>query len=131
MEAHQAPGVQFRRVEHCDPAVAPSELPAYYQLLIEPEIGPLLERGTVDRRQPCVQCGEYREVHRSISSDDKDRESYYGRSSYSGAWIMRSTDRFGVVPKLTSDTIISQRLYRLLQEHDITGFWVQPVHLVA
>lgn len=130
LEAHQVPGVQCRRVEHCDPAVPDGTLPVYYQLLIEPEIGPLLDRGKVVRERPCAQCGEFREVHRSMSRDDKDRESYYGHSSYSGAWIMRSTDRFGVVPKLTSDIIISQRLYRLLQEHDITGFWVQPVHLV-
>ena len=130
LAAHRVPGVQCRHVEHCDPAVGSAELPVYYQLLIEPEIGPLLERGTVVRERPCTQCGEFQGVFYRNPWDDKDMEFHYARRSYGGAWIMRTTDRFGVVPKLTSDIIISQRLYRILKEHHITGFWVVPVHLV-
>lgn len=128
LEAHQVPGVQLRRVEHCDPAVARPELPAYYQLLIESEIGPLLERGTVVRRNPCAQCGEFQEVLYRDPWAARGRELYFARSSYGGAWIM--TYGFGAVSKLDSGIIVSQQLFRLLQEKQFTGFYVQPVHLV-
>lgn len=128
LEEHQVPGIALRPVEHISADVV---IPRpYYQLLIEPEIGPLIEPSPIERLDLCETCGQYKQVFLTALPGEKGSEFYFPRSSYTGEWLMRTTDQFGRVPNLSSELIISQKLYRLLKEHHVTGFWVQPAHLI-
>ena len=131
LEEQQVRGVALRPVT---PALtgrpaAGVTLP-YYQLLVEPQIGPLVEPSPVERLDRCEVCGRYRQVLLGASGRTRESEFYFPRSSYAGDCIMRTTDPFGRLPRFGSKLIINQRMYRLLRENRITGYWVQPAHLV-
>ncbi|MAG35502.1 MAG: hypothetical protein CL878_04550 [Dehalococcoidia bacterium] len=133
-ETHRVPGVELRPVEHCDPTTAQSELamivPTYYQLLVETEIGPLVEPTPVQRHNRCTECGQFAQVLFDGQVFEIRSEYHFPRSSYDGAWIMQTADAFGRGPRYGRDIVINQRLYQLFQEHGITGIATYPAHIV-
>lgn len=128
LEEHSVPGTALRVVEHISPDV-PIFKP-YYQLLVEPQIGPLVEPSRVQRLDRCEACKQHKQVLLDAWPGTKESEFYFPKSTYSGEWIMKTMDRFGRLPNFSSKLIISQQLYRLLKDHHVTGFWVQPAHLI-
>jgi len=126
-EQNQVKGIGLRTIEHISDMVVANP---YYQLLVEPQIGALVGPSPIRRLDPCETCGQYKQVLLGVLAGTRESEFYFSKSSYVGDWIMKTTDRFGRVPNFSSKIVISQQLYRLLKEHNITGFWVQPAHLV-
>ena len=125
---NQVRGVVLRPVENISTSIAPSRV--YYQLLVESQIGPLVPPSRIQRLEQCETCGQYKQVLLDAWPGSKESEFYFLRSDYRGDQIVRTSDQFGRVPNYASKFLISRYLYCLLKEHDITGFWVQPAHLV-
>jgi len=128
LEENKVPGVSLRPVESISADIAIS-IP-YYQLLVEQQIGPLVEPTHIQRLDRCDVCNQYKQVLLDAWPRSKEGEFYFRRSSYTGQWIMKTSDRFGRIPNFASKFVINQRLYRIWKEHNVTGFWVQPVHLI-
>lgn len=128
LESHGVPGLTFRSVSHVSPHV--ENLPHFYQLLVGEQIGPLVEPTRILRYNRCNACGYYEQVLFDALPGAKESEFYFSRSSYGGGAIMATSDEFGRGLRYHSEVIISQEVYRLFKENNITGFWVQPAHLV-
>lgn len=128
LETYRVPGISLRAIEIAH--VGRSHSRRYFQLVVESQIGPLIEPTRVQRLGRCDACGAYGQVLLDALPGTEGSEFYFHRSSYRGAWLMRTADQFGRTPDFGSELIINQRLYRLWKEHNITGFWVQPAHLV-
>jgi hypothetical protein len=128
LEVNQISGVILRPVEHFKTGVA---IPRpYYQLSVEPQIGTLTEPTRIQRMDLCPTCGQYKQVLFDALPGTKESEFYFRRSGYAGQTVLRTTDCFGRVPNFACKLVISQRFYRLLKQYEVTGFWVQPAHLV-
>ena len=138
-------GVEFRPVEHARPSRPVKR--KYFQLVVHNVIEPLLAPRPIWTKR-CPGCGrEYDPQDKGIEQPDPWTEIshhwyqgpwselHFPRSAYQGWDLMRTAETFGgptspsaPAPK-TPKRLISQRLYRLLREHKITGYRVQPAHL--
>lgn len=97
---------------------------------VEPTIGPIVEPSRIRRQKFCPNCGRYQEVLLDALPGTKEGEFYFSRASYDGAWIVRTVDEFGRGPRYGSKLTISQNLYRLMRQNRVSGFTVQPAHLI-
>jgi hypothetical protein len=105
-------------------------LQRYYQLQTESTIKLLVPPSRIERLDSCEVCGQYKQVLMMSLPGTKDSEFYFARNSYGGDWIMSTSERFGRTPNFHAQLVISQNFYRLLKTSGITGFWVQPAHLI-
>lgn len=101
----------------------------YFQLIVEAEIAPFVEPSRVQRLSLCTGCGQYTQVLLGVYPGRVGSEFYMPRRSYHGSWIAR-TEPLGRVPQMHSRIVINQTMYQLLKRNRITGFKVQPAHLV-
>lgn len=137
-------GVEFRPVEHA--RLSRPVKRSYFQLLVHNVLGPLLAPRHVWTRR-CPSCGRESDAQdKGIEQPDPWTKIYrwnpgpwsemhFARTSYRGWDLMRTDVMFGAplspsqpAPQFP-DLLISQRLYRLLRQHKITGYEVQPAHL--
>lgn len=128
LEAQRVSGLSFRSIEAVSTQLSTAKL--YYQLLVEPTIGPIVEPSRIQRLKPCTNCGRYQEVLLDALPGTKESEFYFPRASYDGAWIMKTADEFGRGPRYGPKLIIDQDLYRLMRRNRVSGFMVQPAHLI-
>lgn len=145
MEDAGVTGVEFRPVEHARPS-RPAKR-KYYQLVVHNIIEPLLAPRPV-WTQRCPGCGRKSDAQdKGIEQPDPWTEIshhwhqgpwaelHFPRSSYERWDLMRTAETFGgplspAEPAPASPRqLISQRLYRLLRQHKISGYWVHPAHL--
>lgn len=127
LATHGVLGIELRPIENSS-TINPIGK-SYFQLIAQSQIGPLVEPTLLEQRDYCTSCRQYREVLYALPGS-MESEFYFRRDSYKGAWIMSTTDVFGRSPHYASELIINQQFYHLLKRNNITGFWVQPVHLI-
>lgn len=128
LETQRISGISFRPVEAVSTQHSPTK--SYYQLFVKPTMGPLVEPSRIQYLKFCTNCGQYQEVLLDALTGTKESEFYFPKASYGGAEIMKTTDEFGRGPRYGPQLIISQDLYRLMRRNRVSGFAVQPVHLV-
>lgn len=128
LEINHVPGIGLQLVEHKDAEVYVPD--SYFQLRVAATIGPLVEPTRIERLHLCNGCTAYQQVLLGAIPGSKESELYFSRNSYSGQWIMQTSEHFGRVPEFHSRLLINQDLYRLLKDSNVTGFWVQPAHLI-
>ena len=128
LEVQGVPGISFRPIEAIPTQRSSSKL--YFQLLVEPTIGSIVEPTRIQRLRFCANCGQYQEVLLDALPGTKESEFCFPRASYARDQIMKTVDEFGRGPRYEPKLIISQDMYRLMRRNRISGFVVQPVHLV-
>lgn len=144
LEHERIAWVEFRPVSHAHPS-RPVKW-RYFQLLVYNVLSPLIAPKHT-YASDCEVCG--REHDGAGNRPEKPDpwteiryflpgpwdEMHFPQSSYRGWDLMRTEDVFGggVRPSDSkprfSLLLVSQRLFRLLRHHRITGFWVEPAHL--
>jgi hypothetical protein len=128
LESEGVPRMTIRRVETVRPA---DELSIrYYQMVVEAGIGRVLPPSRVQLGALCPECGQHKEALLDAMPGSRGSELYFARSALPLAWIMRTAEDFGRGPMHSPELIIKQEFYRLLRDGRVTGFWVEPAHLV-
>lgn len=133
MESYGITGVEFRRVIPMGASETSSS--QYCQLIILDRIGPMVPPTRLVYEKLCPECGRHRKVLIETPTPylvSPDSEPYFERHSYAGQDIMLSTTRLKAIRSPIGKRLIiaSQRMYGLLRENGVTGFWAQPAHLV-
>jgi hypothetical protein len=99
-----------------------------YQLVLNAHLGPFATSFPFVREGLCEVCGEYRNAGIDAPVFSERRQLRFPRSSYGGQSIALTQERFGAVHKFPL-ILISQKLYRLLNEQQVSGLWFEPAHL--
>lgn len=144
LETERVTGVEFRPVSHAHPSHTVKR--RYFQLVVHNVLSPVLApKYTYANR--CDVCGhEFNATsYRPETPDPWTKINYFAegpwnelhflRSAYRGWDLMRTEAVYGgglrpsdAQPRF-SELIVSQRLFRILRRHKVTGFWVDPAHL--
>jgi hypothetical protein len=128
LTSNHVPNIALHIVEHKDAEIYIPN--SYFQLQVTAKIGPLVEPTPIEKSDLCTSCKKYRQVLLGAIPGTKESELHFSRSSYSNQWIMQTSERFGRVSEFHSKLVINQKLYRLLKDNNVTGFSVQPAHLI-
>lgn len=133
METHRITGLEFRSVVLIGDSVVSSN--RYYQLVILDRLGPVVPPTRLVYDKLCPECGRYAKVAIEIPKPylvSPHSEPYFERQHYGGQDISLSTTKLRGTrsPVGKSMIIASQKLYHLLWDNGVSGFWAQPAHLV-
>lgn len=99
-----------------------------YQLVVNAHLGPLAHSFPLVREGICEVCGEFRRVGIDAPRFSEHRQLRFPQSSYRRQLIALTQERLGGTHKFPL-IVVHQRLYRILHQQQMSGFWFEPAHL--